>query len=796
MKKTLERILVLIGVLIVFVGFVSVVYLAAGTEDDRGQEASAELWTDGWLLETEDGMISSLKLPHGTVDGGTFSISSILPRDAAEDDALFLWSDNENVTVTVGQQEVYSYVFVPEKIINEDFSPPRWLIVPLSADMAGKNIRIDYRPVAGSSGVIGRIWIGDKAYIISAIMRENAVTLLAGLGVFFFGFISLARYFGNHRVRTNRMTSLLYRGVAMICASFWFLNQTSARQFLTGNVYLARDLNYLAQIAMPVPFVLAVAYLEEKKYFRSAKIFCICTLLDDALIFILLLSGIADFRQMNALVDVPMNLSAVYCGITVAMICLKDKELFRKLRVTIYAMAVLAVSAVLEIAGQNGLLPVTGIFLPCGILFFAAVTEAVNAVDLMKQVKQDITFRIYRQSQKELLTSVSHELRDPVDHIRTLNEEILRRSEDETVKRLALGIRSSGNDAQNIIGDLLEYSESESGAIRIQAAEYSLRTLLDHVCRMEQPKAALKNLAFVTDVDPALPDHLIGDQARIMQVLLNLLDNAVRYTREGTVTLSAGFETKDMDHIILIFHVKDTGIGIREENISRIFRPYVWLDEQEEHHVQGAGLGLTISENILNLMDSRISVESRYGEGSDFSCRIEQETAGSEMIGSYAYVPEIQVTSSKAAETCPSHQKDDHQELVRLLKEECHLHTEEGTAAAGNEDLYLEVVSQFAAIGEENASSMESLYGQSAFEAYHAKVQALCSTAHLIGAEELSSWAKDMEDFTGRAKTGDAEAKARLDSGTQKLLRDYRSLTERIKAMFRAMDVPLPYHAS
>ncbi|MEE3487382.1 MAG: HAMP domain-containing sensor histidine kinase [Bulleidia sp.] len=793
MKKTLERILVVMAAVIISIGFVSVLYFSAGSKDGRDHKASAELWQDGWLLETEDGMVSSLKVPHGKISGSTFRISSLLPRDLASDDVLFLWSDNQNITVTIGQKEVFSYVFEPQQVINKDLSPSRWVIVPLSEDEAGKDIRIDYQAVSGTSGSIGRIWLGNKAYIISAIMRSNAATLLAGLGIFFFGFISLARYFGNRSVRTNQITSLLYRGIAMICASLWFLNQTSARQFLTGNVYLARDLNYLAQIALPVPFVLAAAYLEEKKYFTSARIFCICTLLDDALIFILLLSGTADFRQMNLLVDLPMNLSAVYCGITVVLIFLKDKELFRKLRVTIYAMAVLAVTAVLEIAGQNGFLPVTGIFLPCGILLFAAVTEAVNSVDLMKQVKQDITFRIYRQSQKELLTSVSHELRNPVDHILTLNEEILSRSQDETVHRLSAGIRNAGNDAQSIIGDILEYAESESGGVRIQSSEYSLRALLDDVCMLEQPKAAQKNLAFVIDADPAVPDRLCGDAARIRQVLLNLLDNAVRYTRKGTVTLKAGFEKKDEEHILLIFHVRDTGIGIRHENISRIFRPYVRLDERNDH-VHGAGLGLSISENILNLMGSRISVESRYGEGSDFSCRIEQEVRNPAPLGTYTYQPEFLPAADKEKKTSEHPQQADHHALVKLLKEECGLHTEEGIAAAGSESLYVEVVSQFASLGEENTAAIENCIRTAAYGEYSTKVHALYGTAHLIGAEALSSWAEDMEVFAERAKTGDAEARARLDSGTGKLLQDYRSLTKHIKAMYRAQDIALPCH--
>ncbi len=234
------------------------------------------------------------------------------------------------------------------------------------------------------------------------------------------------------------------------------------------------------------------------------------------------------------------------------------------------------------------------------------------------------------------LSHMSHEIRTPINAIIGMDEMILRESKEEGTLEYADGIRSAGNNLLGIVNDILDFSKIEAGKMSIVAAEYDLTASIKDMYNVVRLRAKDKGLKVKLDIDPSLPKGLYGDNTRVKQVVTNLLTNAVKYTESGTVTLSVKeVEDKDLPEksIRLAVSVSDTGIGIKSEDMSSLFEEYERFDEQRNRKIEGTGLGLSITKQLLDLMGSRLDVQSIYGKGSVFGFEIVQGVTDDTPIG-------------------------------------------------------------------------------------------------------------------------------------------------------------------
>ncbi|MBR3306477.1 MAG: response regulator [Lachnospiraceae bacterium] len=235
------------------------------------------------------------------------------------------------------------------------------------------------------------------------------------------------------------------------------------------------------------------------------------------------------------------------------------------------------------------------------------------------------------------LSTMSHDIRTPMNAILGLNEMVLRESRDENIIGYSESIRTAGNTLLGLINDILDFSKIEAGRMDIINVDYSFASALNDLVNMIQKKAEDKGLVINIDVDSSIPSILHGDEIRIKQVITNILSNAVKYTKEGSVTFSAGFEKSadKPDTIILKISVADTGIGIKPEDMDRLFRAFERIEEKRNRNIEGTGLGMTIAQSFLAMMGSRLQVSSVYGEGSVFSFDLEQKVVDWEPVGDY-----------------------------------------------------------------------------------------------------------------------------------------------------------------
>ncbi|MBQ7581631.1 MAG: response regulator, partial [Lachnospiraceae bacterium] len=243
------------------------------------------------------------------------------------------------------------------------------------------------------------------------------------------------------------------------------------------------------------------------------------------------------------------------------------------------------------------------------------------------------------------LNNMSHDIRTPMNAIVGLSELALKEDLSDKGREAVEQISSSANALLVIINDILDFSRLEEGTMEITPSEYDVNQMMNEAVRLTSMGLSDKPVEMRLTIDDNIPPRLLGDSARIRQVLNNVISNAVKFTKEGSIDIRVRHEKADAGKINLLIDVADTGIGIKEEDIDRIFESFSQIDSKRNREVEGTGLGLAITQRLIRLMGGSIEVESKYGKGSIFKICIPQEVAA-QQTGEEA-VPAAAVTEKK-----------------------------------------------------------------------------------------------------------------------------------------------------
>ena len=241
------------------------------------------------------------------------------------------------------------------------------------------------------------------------------------------------------------------------------------------------------------------------------------------------------------------------------------------------------------------------------------------------------------KAKSAFLANMSHEIRTPINAVLGMNEMILRECKDENILEYSGSIKTAGNTLLGLVNDILDFSKIEAGKLEILPVDYDISTVLADLVNMTRLRMDGKGLRLFLDFDETLPKFLHGDEIRLKQILSNILTNAVKYTNKGWVTFAIGYERSEdtPDQITLLVSVKDSGIGIKPEDMDRLFSKFDRIEENRNRSIEGTGLGMSITQQLLEMMDSHLEVESVYGEGSTFSFSLKQDVVKWEPLGDY-----------------------------------------------------------------------------------------------------------------------------------------------------------------
>ena len=239
------------------------------------------------------------------------------------------------------------------------------------------------------------------------------------------------------------------------------------------------------------------------------------------------------------------------------------------------------------------------------------------------------------KAKSDFLADMSHEIRTPINAVLGMNEMILRESKDDRILEYSSNIKSAGNTLLSIINNILDFSKIEDGKMNLVPVEFDVAELINNLVNTISERARLKGLEFIVEVDETIPSKLYGDDVRISQIVMNLLTNAVKYTESGSVTLRVMNNGTAGGDANLRFEVADTGIGIKDEDLSKLFESFKRIEEKRNRHIEGTGLGISIVCKLLAMMDSKLDVESKYAIGSTFGFDLRLRIVDQEPLGRY-----------------------------------------------------------------------------------------------------------------------------------------------------------------
>lgn len=256
---------------------------------------------------------------------------------------------------------------------------------------------------------------------------------------------------------------------------------------------------------------------------------------------------------------------------------------------------------------------------------FTVATKAKEAQEIEKAANN---------AKSEFLANMSHEMRTPINAVLGMNEMILREAEEDQLKEYAANIQSAGNSLLLLINDILDISKIESGKMEIEENVYETASFIHDICNLLEERAREKGLYLKVNCDENTPSCLRGDEMRIRQIVVNLLTNAIKYTPKGEVVFTVN-QRRDEEGFFLILSVRDTGIGIKPENLEKLFSQFQRFDSEKNKNIEGTGLGLAITKQLVELMHGKIEVNSVYGVGTEFIVTIPQGVADEKKIGDF-----------------------------------------------------------------------------------------------------------------------------------------------------------------
>lgn len=266
-------------------------------------------------------------------------------------------------------------------------------------------------------------------------------------------------------------------------------------------------------------------------------------------------------------------------------------------------------------------------------VFLTVENPDVHMIEMLRLEKQRADEANVAKS--KFLSNISHEIRTPMNAIVGLTEVLLRKEWPVEEKGYLLNIRNSGNALLNLINELLDFSKIEAGKFEIVEDAYDMEQLLRDVHILGKVRIGNKKLELKMNIDPQLPVQLWGDGLRVRQIITNILNNAIKYTETGTVTLTIKIVDQEEERVKLYVSVSDTGIGIKQEEVSKLFDAFTQVDVKTNQGKESTGLGLTISSQLVELMGGRLDVVSEYGKGSDFFFTVWQGIRSEETVGDF-----------------------------------------------------------------------------------------------------------------------------------------------------------------
>lgn len=543
-------------------------------------------------------------------------------------------SVNSVVIIEIDDKEIYSFGKDEQYLIGH--SPGDVMVyADIPDDAEGKKIRIiRYSPQEDMAAYCPKICVGKRDVMILKSIESNYFDIICACIILTIAIAGLIISVFLKLTHNNDFGSM-YLGTFLLLAGIYYLGESRALTIFMGNQYMSTNMVHLIMMVSPVFFLMYAGYTIPKSD-RIMKMLMYLPVFNITIQAVLQLTNLVDFYRMEIISQI-IQLIVLLVAIGFLYYSLR-KRITPILLTQFVGVLFLTLGDILDSFFKNA--TIVGGMDKCGRYGTTIFAIAGAIVLLSNMVDEQIRFvekaRVEAESankaKSQFLANMSHEIRTPINAILGLDTMILRESDEETTRIYAADIKNAGENLLALINDILDFSKIESGKMEIVKSEYDFGILIRDVMNMISTKAQDKGLDMILKIDQELPATLYGDDVRIRQILVNILSNAVKYTEKGSVTLEVSGEVEE-EYVHLRYSIRDTGIGIRAEDIEKLFVQFQRVDELRNKNIEGTGLGMSIASQLLNLMDSELQINSVYGEGSDFYFDLKQKIISEEPVG-------------------------------------------------------------------------------------------------------------------------------------------------------------------
>ncbi|MCR4927697.1 MAG: response regulator [Lachnospiraceae bacterium] len=562
-----------------------------------------------------------------TGDAGQ-TVTAELPKIIENGEILYVETRNDVSVFISGELR---RDFVEERDVNlPGGSFKRFLfMVPLKEEDAGCDVLILRKNVQNIDKELSEFFIGDPTEAFDHLLKTGGASFILSLIILIFAFVAFVVSIVL-RVLYRQRINMLYGALGIFIIAAWLITDSYLFQFVFGMNHVGGLLNFMFCNMIPLSLGAYLTSLQRGGNKGRMTVAVIIAILNATVWPFLHFTGIVTFGNVRSLANAVLVLLSI-AGIAILVID-AIKGNVAGYRYTFIGFLGFLVGCLIELSTvflavyMLGTVPMV---IGLGFLLTFIVIQQVSDLRKINTEKQhaiDIS-----EAKTRFLASMSHEIRTPINAILGMNEMILRENTDRTIEDYSRNIKSSGKMLLMLVNDVLDFTKIESGRLEIKEEAFSMPDMLYDVISLIKERAEEKDLSLEAEVVGDVPASIISDEFRIRQILVNILNNAVKYTDKGGVTLKVGGCYTD-DGYELSLTVTDTGKGIRKEDQEHLFEAFSRADLKKNANIEGTGLGLAIVKSITDSMKGEVGVESEYGVGSSFYVRIPVKYEGDELL--------------------------------------------------------------------------------------------------------------------------------------------------------------------
>lgn len=636
----------------IFVAHLCIVHKAPEKSAFTFDEKNTEELNSGWEVNYGGKIEENVSLPIGlpVEQGSSVILRRKLPDKIKQYNCILVESKRQDIIVSVDGIQRSTFTDRETRPYGTT-TPSGMLLVPLYNTDSQADLAIRVSSDSSFSGEIGNVFIGTESSLILMIVKKNIPLLLLTAIVFIIGIICAISYF-MYRNSFEISGALCYLAMFAILSSIRCFAQSGVRQIFFNNLALLEAIGYVCYMMIPIQILAYVNRITRSKY-ESVFRACVSAVMFNFIGEYILQAfcGIF-FFDMRYITQAIFILSIV----VITIICILEikTEFGFMTKLLLVGIAGLTYGAINGVSTNrmafawgtsNKFIVGAFVFLISGFIYVGTcISEEQN---IRKNAESA------NLAKSLFLATMSHEIKTPINAVIGMNEMIMRDAKDDSILEYATNIGEAGKTLLSIVNNVLDFSKIESGKMDIACVNYNMKSVLRDLIKMTELRIKDRNLKLILNIDENIPTEFYGDEIRLKQIVSNLLVNATKYTPSGSITFTVKELRRNEDDVELFFSVKDTGIGIKEDDIARFLDSFVRVDQVKNSNIEGTGLGLTIASQLLKLMGSKLEVDSVYGEGSDFRFTISQKVVNKAPIGNVFEKEEPRKREKKIDFTAP-----------------------------------------------------------------------------------------------------------------------------------------------